>query len=229
VGLHAGELAAALAEGLTGRPGISAVEVAGPGFLNIRVDATSLPAEILSAGRGYGRSPAHDAAVRATLPDTTGALPDTTGALPDTTGELRFAVIHSPGEPDIEHWTRHRADNPAYQVRHAHARAAAALPAGPESAGPESAGPQSAGPTNPENQPTNAERELVHLLGEFPAIVARGQARAVARYLGRLADAYHSFADGRPASPRAAAITQATRVVLANGLDLLGVDAPERM
>jgi len=53
------ELASALAEELTRQPGIRTVEVAGPGFLNIRVDAASvgtLARDIVLAGANYGHS-----------------------------------------------------------------------------------------------------------------------------------------------------------------------------
>ncbi len=55
------ELAAALAERLTGSPGISSVEIAGPGFLNIRLEpaaAGELARVVVLAGREYGNSDA---------------------------------------------------------------------------------------------------------------------------------------------------------------------------
>jgi arginyl-tRNA synthetase len=88
------------------------------------------------------------------------------------------------------------------------------------------------------------EGELIRTLGEFPRIVVLAarlrEPRRVARYLDELTDAYHRFSDicrvlpmgeERP-SPRHAArlaLCQATRQVLANGLGLLGLSAPERM
>jgi arginyl-tRNA synthetase len=53
------ELAAALAEELSGRPGIKSVEIAGPGFLNIRLDAAAagvLARDIVLAGAEYGHT-----------------------------------------------------------------------------------------------------------------------------------------------------------------------------
>src|SRR4051812_19405908 len=53
------ELAAALAEELGRQPGIKSVEVAGPGFLNIRVDVASvgvLARDIVLAGADYGHT-----------------------------------------------------------------------------------------------------------------------------------------------------------------------------
>src|SRR4029078_1463592 len=53
------ELAGALAEGLGRQPGIKSVEIAGPGFLNIRLDAAAaglLARDIVLAGAGEGRA-----------------------------------------------------------------------------------------------------------------------------------------------------------------------------
>ncbi|MGH3754875.1 MAG: DALR anticodon-binding domain-containing protein [Pseudonocardiaceae bacterium] len=88
------------------------------------------------------------------------------------------------------------------------------------------------------------EGELIRALGEFPRIAAaaaapRGPHRMV-RYLEQVASAWHTFAktcpvlpvgDEQPGPVHAArlALCAATRQVLANGLGLLGVPAPERM
>ncbi len=90
------------------------------------------------------------------------------------------------------------------------------------------------------------EGELIRTLGEFPRVVAASavpgavQLRRLTRYLEQLTSAYHRFdrscrvlpmGDEQP-SPRHAArlaLCQATRQVLANGLGLLGLRAPERM
>ena len=53
------ELAAALAEELGRQPGIKSVEIAGPGFLNIRLDAAAtgtLARDIITAGAEYGHT-----------------------------------------------------------------------------------------------------------------------------------------------------------------------------
>jgi arginyl-tRNA synthetase len=89
------------------------------------------------------------------------------------------------------------------------------------------------------------EGELIRMLGEYPRVVAAGAAqpgepRRLVRYLEQLTSAYHRFdgscrvlpmGDEQP-GPRHVArlvLCQATRQVLANGLGLLGVTAPERM
>ncbi|MGH4005911.1 MAG: DALR anticodon-binding domain-containing protein, partial [Pseudonocardiaceae bacterium] len=88
------------------------------------------------------------------------------------------------------------------------------------------------------------EGELIRTLGEFPRIVTSAaqlrEPHRVARYLEQLAGAYHRFydtcrvlplGDEQPGPLHAArlACSDATRQVLANGLGLLGVSAPERM
>jgi arginyl-tRNA synthetase len=57
------EIAAALAERLAARPGIARAEPAGPGFVNITLDAGQLLAQIpiiLSAGEAYGTAPGRE-------------------------------------------------------------------------------------------------------------------------------------------------------------------------
>jgi arginyl-tRNA synthetase len=85
------------------------------------------------------------------------------------------------------------------------------------------------------------EADLVRTLGEFPAAAgSAAQPRRLLAYLPRLSGAYHQFegscrvlpmGDEEPAPPHSArlALCQATRQVLASGLRLLGVSAPERM
>lgn len=60
-GMAPREVAAVLVGALTGREGIAAVEVAGPGFLNITLDAAAageLARSIVDAGEAYGRNDA---------------------------------------------------------------------------------------------------------------------------------------------------------------------------
>jgi arginyl-tRNA synthetase len=238
VGLAPRELAAAMADGLARTPGVRTVEVAGPGFLNIRVEpaaADRLAAEIVRSGRAYG---AAGVGLRIEKPRGDADV-------------LHFARIHSPGEPDVERWTRHHPDNPAYRVLYAHAHAATALRRAEGGTGDQTGGTadqtggtadqtggtadQTAGADSALVR-TEPERALLDALGEFPDVVAeaarRHEPRRIARYLARLADSYDRFTEERPADDRRPArlrLTGATRVVLANGLDLLGITPPERM
>jgi arginyl-tRNA synthetase len=89
------------------------------------------------------------------------------------------------------------------------------------------------------------EHELLKALGEYPAVVASAaelrEPHRVARYLEeKVAPSYHRFFDSCRVLPMGdEEITDlnrarlwrndATRTVIANGLGLLGVSAPERM
>ncbi|MGY0003639.1 arginine--tRNA ligase [Micromonospora sp. I033] len=146
----------------------------------------------------------------------------------------------SPIDIDVELWTRATRDNPVYYVQYVAARTA--------SVGRNAA---EVGLTRGEADAFHAEllshekeNELLKALAEFPAVVSsaaelRGP-HLVARYLERLAGAYHRFYDNCRILPRGDEevtdlhrarlwLNDATRVVIANGLRLLGVSAPERM
>ncbi|MCW0215260.1 MAG: arginine--tRNA ligase [Pseudonocardia sp.] len=88
------------------------------------------------------------------------------------------------------------------------------------------------------------EGDLIRTLGEFPEVVRSAaelrEPHRVARYLESLASAYHKFYDACRVLPMGdeeiselhrarLALCEAARVVLGNGLALLGVSAPERM
>ena len=85
---------------------------------------------------------------------------------------------------------------------------------------------------------------LLAAIGDFPRVVAQAaelrEPHRVARYLESLAGSYHKWYDERRVTPMGEeAVTDvhrtrlwlndATRTVLANGLALLGVSAPDRM
>ncbi|PSK64874.1 Arginine--tRNA ligase [Micromonospora sp. MH33] len=146
----------------------------------------------------------------------------------------------SPIDIDVELWTRATRDNPVYYVQYVAARTA--------SVGRNAA---EVGLTRGEAAAFHAEllshekeNNLLKALAEFPAVVSsaaelRGP-HLVARYLERLAGAYHRFYDNCRILPRGDEevtdlhrarlwLNDATRVVIANGLRLLGVSAPERM
>ncbi len=153
----------------------------------------------------------------------------------------RYALIRSTVDSqidiDAELWSKRTNDNPVFYVQYAHARLAslrrnaADLRLGTEGA--------DLGLLTHE-----WEGELIRTLGEFGRIVASAaelrEPHRVARYLEQLAAAYHRFYDScrvlpmgdeEPGPLHAArlALCGAARQVLANGLGLLGVSAPERM
>jgi arginyl-tRNA synthetase len=138
---------------------------------------------------------------------------------------------------DIAEITKKSNDNPVYYVQYAHARTCNAA--------------RNAAQVGidldvfrPELLTSPYEAALLTALGEFPRVVATAaELRAphrVARYLEDLAGAYHRWYDECRISPQGddeitdvnrtrAWVNEATRVVLANGLRLLGVTAPDRM
>ncbi|HET7529897.1 MAG TPA: arginine--tRNA ligase [Mycobacteriales bacterium] len=144
----------------------------------------------------------------------------------------------SPMTLDIELVTRQTNDNPVFYVQYAHARIASLLRNAAEM------GVERGDDFDPALLADDREGELLGALGEFPRIVASAaelrEPHRVARYLEQLAGTYHRFYDACRVLPMGdeppTALTtarlwlvEATRVVLANGLHLLGVSAPERM
>ena len=155
----------------------------------------------------------------------------------------RYTLIRYPVDTpmvmDIDILRRNTNENPVYYVQYAHARIAGVLRNVAELSIP-------MGEANfdPSQLTHDRENELLGTLAEFPRVVAAAAAfrepHRVARYLEELAGVYHGFyADCRvlPMGEEAisslhsarAHLCAATKQVLANGLDLLGVSAPERM
>ena len=155
----------------------------------------------------------------------------------------RYTLIRYPVDTpmvmDVDVLRRNTNENPVYYVQYAHARIAAVL---------RSAKELKIGADVDTFDPTqlvhDRENELLGALAEYPRVVAGAaefrEPHRVARYLEELAGVYHGFyADCRvlPLGDEAAtavhsaraALCAATMQVLANGLDLLGVSAPERM
>jgi arginyl-tRNA synthetase len=146
----------------------------------------------------------------------------------------------SPIDIDLDLWTRQTNDNPVFYVQYAHARVSSLL-RNAASLGIERGTGESFDPTllvEPQ------EGALLGSLGEFPRVVASAaelrEPHRVARYLEELAGTYHRFYDAcrvlpmadEPATSLTCArlwLVEATRIVLENGLGLLGVSAPERM
>ncbi len=139
---------------------------------------------------------------------------------------------------DVDLWTKQTNDNPVFYVQYAHARLSSLLRSAADLGIVRSDEPD-LGLLSHER-----EAELLGALAEFPRVVAAAaELRAphrVARYLENLAGTYHRFYDSCRVLPQGdevpGALTdarlwlcEATRIVLANGLGLLGVSAPERM
>jgi arginyl-tRNA synthetase len=138
---------------------------------------------------------------------------------------------------DLDLWARNTNENPVFYVQYAHARVASLLRNAADLG-------VDKGELRPELLTHEREGDLVGALGELPRVVATAaelrEPHRVARYLEELAGTYHRFYDSCRVLPRGDEETtdlhrarlwlvEATRVVLANGLGLLGVTAPDRM
>lgn len=152
----------------------------------------------------------------------------------------RYALLRHTGEAaldlDLDRWSRAASDNPVYDVQYAHSRTVA-LRHNARDLG-------LAGDGDTVLLTDGHERDLLWALADFPAVVGeagrRREPHRVAHHLERTADAYHRFSahvrvlpsGDEPASDRHRArlrLVEATGIVLANGLGLLGVTAPARM
>jgi arginyl-tRNA synthetase len=155
----------------------------------------------------------------------------------------RYTLIRYPVDTpmvmDIDILRRNTNENPVYYVQYAHARIAAVLRNVEELSIP-----NGLDHFDPAQLSHDRENELLGTLAEFPRVVAAAaqfrEPHRVARYLEELAGVYHGFyADCRvlplgdeatsPIHSARANLCAATKQVLKNGLDLLGVSAPERM
>ena len=155
----------------------------------------------------------------------------------------RYTLIRYPTDTpmvmDVDLLKKNTNDNPVYYVQYAHARICAVL-----------RNAKDLGIDyglkfySPELLVHDRERELIGLLAEYPRIVAAAafarQPHRVSRYIEDLAAQYHRFyndcrvlplGEEKPTKLNSAraCLSMATAQVISNGLDLLGVNAPERM
>jgi arginyl-tRNA synthetase len=130
---------------------------------------------------------------------------------------------------DVDLAAERSQKNPVYYVQYAHARIAGILGNAPDSAGTSLflAEPLA-----------REERELVKRLAELPAVVAEALAKrgpqGVPAYAIRVADDFHRFYhEHRVLESEQEAfrlgLCRATQAVIARCLDLVGVEAPDRM
>ncbi len=135
-------------------------------------------------------------------------------------------------EIDVDLAAEKSAKNPVFYVQYAHARIAGILRNAPGGVVAQSHEVDLAGALAAE------ERELVKRLAEFPAVAAEAAQRraphAISTYAIRVADDFHRFYHhhkvlGSPQETLRLGLCAATRNVVARCLDLVGVEAPERM
>jgi arginyl-tRNA synthetase len=154
----------------------------------------------------------------------------------------RYALARSSADStldlDLDLLASAKNENPVYYVQYAHART---VNVGRNAA---EAGVRREDGFDPALLDDESEAVLLGQLAELPRVVAQAatmrEPHRVARYLEELAGAYHTWYDRRRVTPFGDEqvsdvhrtrlwLNDATRQVLANGLDLLGVSAPERM
>jgi len=156
---------------------------------------------------------------------------------------LRYSLARYPADSplslDGEEMRRQTNDNPVFYVQYAHARTANVARLAAEDGVDRGDGFDPALLSDP------SEAALLAILGDYPRVVAQAAAllepHRVARYLESLAATFHKWYDTCRVRPMNAEepitdlhrtrlwLNDATRVVLANGLGLLGVSALERM
>ncbi|MEY3407583.1 MAG: hypothetical protein RL038_644 [Actinomycetota bacterium] len=155
----------------------------------------------------------------------------------------RYSLIRYPVDSplllDLDLLIKRTNDNPVFYVQYAHARISSVL---------RQAGELGIDYLQAEFKPGELtherEAKLLSALGEFSRVVAAAaelrEPHRVARYLEDLATDYHRFYDACRVLPQGDDpvtdlviarlwLGAATRQVIANGLDLCGVSAPERM
>lgn len=153
----------------------------------------------------------------------------------------RYALIRSsvdtPIDIDLALWSSASAENPVYYVQYAHARLSALARNAAELG-------IAADTAHLDLLTHEKEGTLIRNIGEFSRVLDTAaslrEPHRVSRYLEDLAGDYHRFYDScrvlpqgdeQPGDLHAArlALCAATRQVIANGLGILGVSAPERM
>ncbi|MCV7301348.1 arginine--tRNA ligase [Mycobacterium barrassiae] len=153
----------------------------------------------------------------------------------------RYSLIRSsvdtPIDIDLALWSSASNENPVYYVQYAHARLSALARNAAELGITASA-------EHLDLLTHEKEGVLIRNIGEFPRVLKTAAAlrepHRVSRYLEDLAGDYHRFYDSCRVLPQGdeepndlhsarLALCDATRQVIANGLGILGVTAPERM
>jgi arginyl-tRNA synthetase len=159
------------------------------------------------------------------------------------TDAIRYSLARYPADSPLsmegEELRKQTNENPVFYVQYAHARTSNVHRLAEEDGVRREDGFDPSLLTDP------TEAALLAVLGDFPRVVAQAaklrEPHRVARYLEDLAGRFHKWYDTCRVRPmtRDEEVTDlhrtrlwlndATRQVLANGLDLLGVSAPERM
>lgn len=136
---------------------------------------------------------------------------------------------------DLDLAISHSNENPVFYVQYAYARISSMLKKAEKF--------EHSGSADPDLSLLSGEKEvdLLKKLGEFPAVIADSAEKLaiqhIPSYLFELASNLHSFynaekvldEDNLPLSRARVALMKAVRITLKNGMDLIGVTAPEKM
>jgi len=150
---------------------------------------------------------------------------------------LLRSSVDTPIDIDLALWSSASNENPVYYVQYAHARLSALA---------RNAAELGLIPDTEHLELLSHDKEgaLLRTIGEFPQVLKTAaelrEPHRVCRYLEDLAADYHRFYDSCRVLPQGdepptdlhtarLALCQAVRQVIANGLSILGVSAPERM
>ena len=238
-------LAEELAEILEENTIVAAAEVSGPGFLNITVTPSSLAwtaAEIVTAGEAFGPQTAAATEIDVTVNSRIASNPKLQEALTSGGADApRFAAAcgtSTPPQPvNLELLRTASPDNPLYLVQSAHA-GACRVERRAEFAGVGAAGFDPLALTN------DTETALLGLLADFLGTVNRAaqvrEPQRITQFLETVSELFLIWSQTCTVTPTIdedITSTHASRLVLdraaitvlATGLRLLGVSAPERM
>lgn len=155
---------------------------------------------------------------------------------------LRYTLARYPTDTTLdlnaEDLRKQNNDNPVFYVQYAHARTCSVARNAAD------AGVSRDGGFDASVLIDESETELLGALAEFPRVVALAaqtrEVHRIARYLEELSSAYHAWYGRCRVTPRAGEdvqiqhhtrlwVNDAVAQVLRNGLEILGVSAPERM
>jgi arginyl-tRNA synthetase len=150
---------------------------------------------------------------------------------------LTRSSVDTPIDIDLALWSSASNENPVYYVQYAHARLSAIARSAADLG-------LAADASHLDLLVHDREGTLMRTIGEFPRVLKTAaslrEPHRVCRYLEDLAGDYHRFYDSCRVLPMGdeeatdlnaarLALCDATRQVIANGLQILGVSAPERM
>jgi arginyl-tRNA synthetase len=166
-------------------------------------------------------------------------------------GVFRFIMLtrknDAPLDFDFQRVTEQSRDNPVFYVQYAHARCCSVLRLAAETFGAERTGDQALAAAELGHLADPAERELIRSLAGWPRVVETAamahEPHRIAFYLQEVAALFHALwtkgkeearlrficTDDPEGTLARLALVQATRLVIASGLAVIGVEALEEL